>query len=105
MDDPRVRLADENPHGISYVDPCEGPHDAREAYIALSLANHGDGAATGGDRRAVRVETRCEGMRLTEQPVRDRPDLLGEMDLAVFSASYRADGHGRAAHDPALMVS
>jgi transposase len=28
-----------------------------------------------------------------------------EMDLAAFYASYRADGHGRAAHDPSMMVA
>lgn len=32
-------------------------------------------------------------------------DAVGEMDLAAFHASYRADGHGRAAHDPAMMVA
>src|SRR3954469_24548594 len=29
----------------------------------------------------------------------------GEMDLAAFYAAYRADGWGRAAHDPAMMVA
>src|SRR5215204_3164015 len=28
-----------------------------------------------------------------------------EMDLAAFYADYRRDGHGRAAHDPAMMVA
>jgi transposase len=28
-----------------------------------------------------------------------------EMDLAVFYVSYREDGHGRAAHDPSMMVA
>jgi transposase len=27
-----------------------------------------------------------------------------EMDLSAFYAAYRRDGHGRAAHDPAIMV-
>ena len=27
------------------------------------------------------------------------------MDLSAFYAAYRADGHGRAAHDPAMMVA
>src|SRR4051812_28519773 len=31
-------------------------------------------------------------------------DVVEAMDLAVFYAAYRADGHGRAAHDPAMMV-
>jgi transposase len=28
-----------------------------------------------------------------------------EVDLAVFYAAYREDGHGRAAHDPSMMVA
>jgi transposase len=28
-----------------------------------------------------------------------------QMDLATFYAAYRLDGHGRAAHDPAMMVA
>jgi transposase len=31
-------------------------------------------------------------------------DAVGELDLAAFYAGYRDDGHGRAAHDPAMMV-
>jgi transposase len=29
---------------------------------------------------------------------------VGELDLDAFYGDYRADGHGRAAHDPAMMV-
>jgi transposase len=32
-------------------------------------------------------------------------DVVSEIDLGEFYASYRADGHGRAAHDPAMMVA
>jgi transposase len=32
-------------------------------------------------------------------------DAVAEIDLAAFYASYRADGHGRAAHDPQMMVA
>ena len=32
-------------------------------------------------------------------------DAVGAMDLQAFYASYRADGHGRAAHDPQMMVA
>src|SRR3954451_16151347 len=32
-------------------------------------------------------------------------DVVGGLDLAAFFAAYRADGHGRAAHDPAMMVA
>ena len=29
---------------------------------------------------------------------------VAEMDLSAFYAAYRADGHGRAAYEPSLMV-
>jgi transposase len=32
-------------------------------------------------------------------------DAVGQLDLAAFYGAYRADGHGRAAHDPAMMVA
>src|SRR3954470_4852366 len=32
-------------------------------------------------------------------------DAVSEMDLAAFYGSYRDDGWGRAAHDPAMMVA
>src|SRR5215216_5159029 len=32
-------------------------------------------------------------------------DAVTEMDLAAFYAAYRADGHGRAAYEPSLMVA
>jgi transposase len=32
-------------------------------------------------------------------------DVVSEIDLGEFYAEYRADGHGRAAHDPAMMVA
>jgi len=32
-------------------------------------------------------------------------DAVSEMDLAAFYAAYRADGHGRAAYEPSLMVA
>ena len=31
-------------------------------------------------------------------------DAVKEMDLEAFYAAYRADGHGRAAYDPSMMV-
>ncbi len=30
---------------------------------------------------------------------------IEELDLGAFYADYRADGHGRPAHDPAMMVA
>jgi transposase len=32
-------------------------------------------------------------------------DAVGAIDLDAFYAAYRQDGHGRAAHDPAMMVA
>jgi transposase len=32
-------------------------------------------------------------------------EAVAAMDLAAFYAAYRADGHGRAAHDPAMVVA
>jgi transposase len=32
-------------------------------------------------------------------------DAVAEIDLAAFYAAYRADGHGRAAYEPSLMVA
>ena len=32
-------------------------------------------------------------------------DAVAGMDLSAFYAAYRQDGHGRAAHDPAMMVA
>jgi len=32
-------------------------------------------------------------------------DAMAEMDLSAFYAAYRADGHGRAAYEPSLMVA
>jgi transposase len=32
-------------------------------------------------------------------------DAVAQFDLGAFYAGYRADGHGRAAHDPAMMVA
>jgi hypothetical protein len=32
-------------------------------------------------------------------------DAVAQLDLSVFYAAYRADGHGRAAHDLAMMVA
>src|SRR3981081_2363870 len=32
-------------------------------------------------------------------------DAVAEMDLRAFYAAYRADGHGRAAYEPSMMVT
>jgi transposase len=32
-------------------------------------------------------------------------DAVAEMDLSAFYGAYRADGHGRAAYEPSMMVA
>jgi hypothetical protein len=32
-------------------------------------------------------------------------DAVAQFDLSAFYADYRDDGHGRSAHDPAMMVT
>jgi transposase len=32
-------------------------------------------------------------------------DAVGAMELSAFYAAYRADGHGRAAYEPSVMVA
>ena len=32
-------------------------------------------------------------------------DAVAQMDLSAFYAAYRADGHGRAAYEPSLMLT
>jgi hypothetical protein len=32
-------------------------------------------------------------------------DAVADMNLDAFCAAYRADGHGRAAYEPSLMVA
>jgi transposase len=32
-------------------------------------------------------------------------DVVDQLDLTAFRYAYRADGHGRAAYDPAMMVA
>ena len=61
------------------------------------------------------IEGRREQGFLLPPDVRDwlAPDHLArfvmgavdEMDLGAFYAAYRADGHGRAAYEPSLMVT
>lgn len=82
--------ADEVPYGIYNTDWCEGPHDERRAYVTLSLGICGDEEATGADRLAYGIDTRCEGFALAEEPLRDRPEFLGRFvprDEALASPS------------------
>jgi hypothetical protein len=63
--------------GVYYVEWCDGDHPERIVWFTLSLGAWGEGT-TGADRRSFGVEWREGGMRLTEEPVLDEPDHLGE---------------------------
>jgi transposase len=61
------------------------------------------------------IESRCEQGFLLPPDVRDWLasdhlawfviDAVRDMDLAAFYCAYRADGHGRAAYEPSMMVT
>lgn len=69
--------ADDEPHGLYYVDWCEGDHEERVALVTVSIGDHADEDATGADREAFGLDTTCDGLSLSPAPVRDRPDFLG----------------------------
>jgi hypothetical protein len=68
---------DEFPRGIYFLEWCDGDHPQRGAFLTVGLGAFGDGTDAG-DRSAFCIEWRAEGMRLAEEPARDRPELLGE---------------------------
>jgi hypothetical protein len=68
---------DEYAHGIYFVGWCDGEHPGREAFMTVGLGTFGQGSDPD-DRAAFGIEWGRSGMRLTDSPVRDRPDLLGE---------------------------
>jgi hypothetical protein len=67
---------DEHAHGVYFVEWCEGDHPARAAFLAVGLGAFGEGSGPDG-RAAFGIEWRAGGMALTNEPVRDRPELLG----------------------------
>lgn len=67
---------DGDAHGIYFVEWCDGDHGPRAAFLTLGLGEFADGSGPD-DRMAFGIEWRAEGMTLTDEPVRDRPDLLG----------------------------
>jgi hypothetical protein len=68
---------DEYAHGLYFLEWCDGDHPHRAAFLTLSLGAFGDGTGAS-DRSSFCVEWRADGMRLSDQPARDNPDLLGE---------------------------
>ena len=67
---------DEHPHGLYFLEWCDGDHPARSAFLTLGVGAFGD-ETNAADRRSFCMEWRAEGMSLTAKPARDRPDLLG----------------------------
>ena len=68
--------ADGDANSIYYVGWCEGDHDPRRAFLTIASGEWGEGT-TGEDRISVAIEWRETGMRLSDEPVIDRPDFLG----------------------------
>jgi hypothetical protein len=68
---------DEEPHGVYFVEWCEGAHDGRAAFLTVSLGKYGTDAVAADERVAFCIEMRCDGMRLSDEPCRNRPDVLG----------------------------
>jgi hypothetical protein len=67
---------DESARGIYFLEWCDGDHLRRSAFLTIGLGAFYDGSNVS-DRRSVCIEWRQEGMRLTDKPARDRPELLG----------------------------
>lgn len=68
--------ADGDANSVYYVGWCEGDHDPRRAFLTISPGEWGEGTDAE-DRINVCIEWREAGMRLSEEPVMSRPDLLG----------------------------
>jgi hypothetical protein len=81
---------DEIPHGIYYLDWCEGPHELRKAFFTVSIGNYADEDATGADRISFAIEARCAGLGLLDAPIHDRPAFLGQL-IPKDEALARAD--------------
>jgi hypothetical protein len=67
---------DEFARGVYFVEWCDGEHPNKSAFLSIGLGAYSDGTSAA-DRRSVCIEWRADGMRLAEEPARDRPELLG----------------------------
>jgi hypothetical protein len=67
---------DDHAHGVYFVEWCDGDHPRRAAFLPLGLGAFGEGTGPS-DRMAFCIEWHTGGMGLTDEPARDRPDLLG----------------------------
>ncbi len=64
-------------HGVYFLEWCDGDHPQKGAFLTVGLDAFGD-ETDAKDRKAFCIEWRADGMRLTDEPARDRPELLGE---------------------------
>ncbi|MBO0822459.1 MAG: hypothetical protein J2P27_01215 [Actinobacteria bacterium] len=60
----------------TFLEWCDGKHPVKSAFLTIGLGAYGEGTS-GADRNSVCIEWRREGMGLTAEPARDRPELLG----------------------------
>jgi hypothetical protein len=83
---------DDYAHGIYFVEWCDGDHPRRAAFLTVGLGAFGEGT-TSTDRLAFGVEWRTDGMALTDEPPRDRPNLLGSFVSRAQALEMKDIGH------------
>jgi len=67
---------DEDARGLYFLEWCDGDHLHKSAFLTIGFGAFDEGSDVS-DRRSVCIEWRQQGMRLTDEPARDRPELLG----------------------------
>ena len=83
---------DGNAHAIYFAEWCGGDHPERAAFLTLGLGDFAEGS-TSADRRAFGIEWSPAGMTLLDEPVRDRPDLLGTFVPRDRALAMKEIGH------------
>jgi hypothetical protein len=68
---------DADAHGLYFLEWCDGDHPRKTAFLTVGLGAFGD-ETDASHRRSFCVQWHADGMGLTDEPARDRPDLLGE---------------------------
>jgi hypothetical protein len=67
---------DGNAHGIYFLEWCDGGHPHRGAFLTIGLGAFCEGTGAS-DRNSFCIQWRAAGMRLSDEPARHRPELLG----------------------------
>lgn len=90
---------DEYAHGIYFLEWCDDEHSHEAAFLTIGLGAFGDGTDAAG-RNSFCIEWRVEGMRLTDERAKDRPELMGTflprevaIDAANIDHSWHAADH------------